>query len=106
MALLGGWYLGQRVESVVAQGLSARPGWARGFALAIGLTMLLIVVGALAPVSYTHLLFYWQWGTGWHLSQQAANDPGERWVTAGTDDDVPVLMNLISRCLLYTSRCV
>ena len=48
MALLGGWYLGQRVESVVAQGLSARPGWARGFALAIGLTMLLIVVGALA----------------------------------------------------------
>ncbi len=43
------------------------------------------------------LLFYWQWGTGWHLSQQAANDPGERWVTVGTDDDVPVLMNLISR---------
>ena len=64
-----------------------------------------------------------QWGTGWHLSQQAANDPGQRWVTAGTDDDVPVLVNLLGRvsrqatnadsdldvfstCLLYTSRCV
>ncbi len=43
------------------------------------------------------LLFYWQWGTGWHLSQQAANDPGERWVTVGTDDDVPRLMNLLGR---------
>ena len=43
------------------------------------------------------LLVYWHWGTGWHLSQQAANDPGERWVTVGTDDDVPVLMNLLSR---------
>ena len=50
------------------------------------------------------LLFYWQWGTGWHLSQQAANDPGERWVTAGTDDDVPVLMNLISRVSRQTAN--
>ena len=43
------------------------------------------------------LLLYFQWGTGWHLSQQAANDPGQRWVTAGTDDDVPVLVNLLGR---------
>ncbi len=50
-----------------------------------------------AFLGLTLLLVYWQWGTGWHLSQQAANDPGERWVTVGTDDDVPVLMNLLGR---------
>jgi len=43
------------------------------------------------------LLLYFQWGTGWYLSQQAANDPGQRWVTAGTDDDVPVLVKLLGR---------
>ena len=43
------------------------------------------------------LLLYFQWGTGWHLSQQAANDPNERWVVAGTDDDVPVLVELLGR---------
>ena len=43
------------------------------------------------------LLIYFQWGTGWHLSQQAANDPSERWVTTGTDDDVPVLVDLVGR---------
>lgn len=42
------------------------------------------------------LLLYWQWGTGWHLSQVAANDPGERWVTVGTDDDVPMLVQLLA----------
>ena len=50
------------------------------------------------------LLFYWQWGTGWHLSQQAANDPGERWVTVGTDDDVPLLMNLLGRVSRQTAN--
>lgn len=29
-------------------------------------------------------LFY-QWGTGWWMGQQAANDPRERWVNSGTD---------------------
>ncbi len=43
------------------------------------------------------MLLYWQWGTGWHLSQAAANDPGERWVTVGTDDDVPRLVGLLER---------
>ena len=47
MALLSGWYLGQRVEWAGARDLFARRGL-----LAIGLTMLLIVVGliALAPL--------------------------------------------------------
>ncbi len=43
MALLGGWYLGQRVESIAGRGVLSRR-----VLLAIGLTMLLIVVGALA----------------------------------------------------------
>ncbi len=43
------------------------------------------------------LLLYWQWGTGWHLSQVAANDPGERWVMVGTDDDMPRLVGLLGR---------
>ncbi len=43
------------------------------------------------------MLLYWQWGTGWHLSQTAANDPGERWVAVGTDDDVPRLVGLLER---------
>jgi len=43
------------------------------------------------------MLLYWQWGTGWHLSQAAANDPGERWVVVGTDDDVPRLVGLLER---------
>ncbi|WP_420644045.1 glycosyltransferase family 39 protein [Candidatus Leptofilum sp.] len=28
---------------------------------------------------------FYQWGTGWWLGQQAANDPRERWVQIGTD---------------------
>jgi 4-amino-4-deoxy-L-arabinose transferase-like glycosyltransferase len=28
---------------------------------------------------------FYQWGTGWWLSQQAANDPRERWVQVGSD---------------------
>ena len=50
------------------------------------------------------LLLYWQWGTGWHLSRQAANDPNERWVVAGTDDDVPVLVELLGRVSRQTTN--
>ncbi|GJM41067.1 MAG: hypothetical protein DHS20C20_13490 [Ardenticatenaceae bacterium] len=28
---------------------------------------------------------FYQWGTGWWMGQQAANDPRERWVQTGTD---------------------
>ena len=28
---------------------------------------------------------FYQWGTGWWLTQRAANDPRERWVQTGTD---------------------
>lgn len=34
---------------------------------------------------------FYQWGTGWWLSHEAANDPRERWVTLATDDEVRLL---------------
>ena len=60
-----------------------------------------VLVGAAA------LLLFWQWGTAWQLSRQGANDPRERWVQAGTDDDVKVLIPLledISRQLVNSPR--
>ncbi|MCP4420102.1 MAG: hypothetical protein GY805_26150 [Chloroflexi bacterium] len=39
-------------------------------------------------------LFY-QWGTGWWMGQQAANDPRERWVSSGTDFAMHELGNTV-----------
>jgi hypothetical protein len=42
------------------------------------------------------LFFFYQWGTSWWLSHEAANDPRERWVSLpATDDDVRVLTDLL-----------
>jgi 4-amino-4-deoxy-L-arabinose transferase-like glycosyltransferase len=41
------------------------------------------------------LLLYFQWGTGWHLNQFAANDPRERWVTVGTHNEVRLLVQTL-----------
>jgi 4-amino-4-deoxy-L-arabinose transferase-like glycosyltransferase len=38
------------------------------------------------------LLLYFQWGTGWHLNQRAANDPRERWVMVGTHNEVRLIV--------------
>ncbi|WP_374686732.1 hypothetical protein [Promineifilum sp.] len=50
------------------------------------------------------LLLYWQWGTGWQLNQIGANDPRERWVVEAADDDVPVMMELITNISLQTTN--
>lgn len=53
------------------------------------------------------LLLFWQWGTAWQLSRLGANDPRERWVQTGTDDDVSLLIPLlqdISRQLVNSPR--
>jgi len=50
------------------------------------------------------LLLYWQWGTGWQLSHAGANDPRERWVIKATDDDVPVMLELITNVSLQTTN--
>jgi predicted membrane-bound mannosyltransferase len=43
------------------------------------------------------LLLFWQWGAASQLSRLGANDPRERWVAAGTDDDAPVMLELLLR---------
>lgn len=43
------------------------------------------------------LLLFWQWGAAWQLSRLGANDPRERWVTEGTDDDARVMADLLAR---------
>lgn len=53
------------------------------------------------------LLLFWHWGTAWQLSRLGANDPRERWVQTGTDDDVSLLIPLlqdISRQLVNSPR--
>ncbi len=57
--------------------------------------------GVLAGIAL--LLLFWQWGAAMQLSRQGANDPRERWVAAGTDDDVPVMMELLRRTSLQVT---
>lgn len=40
------------------------------------------------------------WGTGWWLGHQAANDPRERWVQMGTDNDVLLLTKTLQELSL------
>ena len=48
-----------------------------------------VIQGAFLAILAFFILF--QWGTGWWLSHDAANDPRERWVATATDDDVRLL---------------
>jgi hypothetical protein len=41
------------------------------------------------------LSLFYQWGNAWWLGHEAANDPRERWVSLGTDDDVPLMAGVI-----------
>ncbi|MCB9422134.1 MAG: glycosyltransferase family 39 protein [Ardenticatenaceae bacterium] len=38
---------------------------------------------------------FYQWGTGWWLSHEAANDPRERWVTQATDNEIRLLVTTL-----------
>lgn len=40
-------------------------------------------------------LLAFEWGTAWHLTHSAANDPRERWVAEGTDNEVRLLLNTL-----------
>jgi hypothetical protein len=50
------------------------------------------------------LLLFWQWGSAHQLSRLGANDPRERWVMAGTDDDVRVMVDLLARVSRQTAN--
>jgi hypothetical protein len=50
------------------------------------------------------LFLVWQWGAANQLSRQGANDPRERWVVAGTDDDVAPMVDLLARASRQTAN--
>jgi hypothetical protein len=74
--------------------------------LAFGLAGL-VVIGAMAWDSpharrgvflgVALLFLVWQWGAATQLSRLGANDPRERWVITGTDDDVSFMVDLLAR---------
>lgn len=94
--------------------------WSGAQASLIGLAVLAFVLAGIAVIlalawdnaaarrgaflGVAALLLYWQWGAAWQLSNAGANDPRERWVVAGTDDDVPVLTDLLRGVSLQTSN--
>lgn len=43
------------------------------------------------------LLLYLQWGTAWQLGHQGANDPRQLWIVEGTDDELPLMIDIIGR---------
>ncbi|MAU02096.1 MAG: hypothetical protein CL608_33585 [Anaerolineaceae bacterium] len=57
-----------------------------------------VAQGLLLSILSFFLVF--QWGTGWWLGQQGANDPRERWVSSGTD----VAMQELSETVHTISR--
>ena len=50
------------------------------------------------------LLLVWQWGIAWQLSRVGANDPRERWVETGVDDDTRVLIDLLTSASLQMAN--
>ena len=78
--------------------------WMAILALVLALTALYFVgsgwdvtiVWQGALTSLLVLFFVYQWGTGWWLTQEAANDPRERWVAVPTtDDDVSLMTDIL-----------
>lgn len=79
------------------------PLWTAVFVLAFTLVSLLYLAGY-APRSVGKgvllgtigVFLFYGWGTSWWLSQTAANDLRERWVTSATDDDVRLLVGTLA----------
>lgn len=69
--------------------------------LFIGLVLYFVAAEDSTAVSQGLLLallsffLVYQWGTGWWLGQQGANDPRERWVSSGTDADLLELSDTV-----------
>jgi len=94
--------------------------WTGGQASLVGLAVLAFVFAGIAVIlalawdnasarrgaflGMAALLLYWQWGTAWQLSRYGVNDPRERWVVAGTDDDVTVMVDLLRNISLQTAN--
>lgn len=72
--------------------------------LALGLTGVYFILSYDVPavrqgslLAVILFLAYYQWGVGWWLTQEANNDPRERWVQEGTHDGVRVMLPILSQ---------
>jgi len=57
-----------------------------------------------AFIGVAALLLFWQWGAAWQLSRVGVNDPRERWVTTGVDDDARALIDLLTSASLQMAN--
>ncbi len=87
--------------------------WMIVTAVAFGLTFLYFILSQNAQLAYQGFLLgllaffiFFSWGTAWQLGHFSANDPRERWVTTGTDDDVQVLIPAIEEISNQVSNSV
>ncbi|PIE79916.1 MAG: hypothetical protein CSA11_10215 [Chloroflexi bacterium] len=76
--------------------------WLAFFALAIILTTIFFALNWDTRVTYQGvllsvlvMLLFYNWGTAWWLSHQAANDPRESWVNEGTNASILILADVI-----------
>ena len=76
--------------------------WIILFALAFALTTIFFALSWDARATYQAvllsmllMLLFYNWGTAWWLSHEAANNPLESWVSEGTDDGMLVLADMV-----------
>ncbi len=76
--------------------------WIVLFALAFALTLIFFAISWDARATYQAvllsvllMLLFYNWGTAWWLSHEAANNPLESWVSEGTDDGMLVLADMV-----------
>ncbi len=87
--------------------------WMIVTAVAFGLTFLYFILSQNAQLAAQGFLLgllaffiFFSWGTAWQLGHFSANDPRERWVTVGTDDDMRVLIPVIQEISNQVSNSV
>ncbi|MCP4361107.1 MAG: hypothetical protein GY796_24125 [Chloroflexi bacterium] len=64
-----------------------------GVILYLLMTLDLTAVGQGLFLAVLAFFIFFSWGTAWWMGHEAANDPRERWVPSGTDDDVRLLLS-------------
>ena len=76
--------------------------WIIFFALAFALTLIFFAISWDSRATYQAvllsvllMLLFYNWGTAWWLSHEAANNPLENWVREGTHDSMLVLADMV-----------
>ncbi|MFQ5436710.1 MAG: hypothetical protein ACE5FD_17775, partial [Anaerolineae bacterium] len=78
------------------------PLWVMLLAVIIGMVLIYFMAGWDLKATLQGILLsllvvvsLYSWGTAWWLGHEAANDPRERWVSGGTDEDVRLLQTTL-----------